>query len=284
MRFFVFSTFLLCIASGALAKPLQKRDGVSRDVFDDLLLYYKYASSTYTDCASPNGNVMVQEINEDSTNTQGFVARDDTKKEIVVAWRGSSAVADFLITDASVIRVDYTSPGVTPASGATVHSGFLRSYNSVADQVIALVKTQLDLNPDYAVVSTGHSLGGSLASLSAVSLKSNFPDTPMRLYTYGQPRTGNQEYANMVNSMYGDQAFRYVRTTDGVPTAFPMLLGYRHHGVEYWQTSDPAIAATLKQCAPDGEDPTCSDSKLSDGFTATHLTYFGIYFNTPFCT
>ncbi|KAJ6468240.1 Alpha/Beta hydrolase protein, partial [Mycena sanguinolenta] len=150
--------------------------------------------------------------------------------------------------------------------------------------VIALVKTQLDQNPDYTVVSTGHSLGGSLAGLWAVSLKSNSPDTPMRLYTYGQPRTGNQEYADMVNSMYGAESFRYVRTTDSVPTAFPMLLGCRHHGVEYWQTSDPAVATTLKQCSPDGEDPTCSDSELSDGFTPTHLTYFGIYFNTPFCT
>jgi hypothetical protein len=31
-------------------------------------------------------------------------------------------------------------------------------------------------------------------------------------------------------------------------------------GVEYWETVDPATASTTKQCAPDGEDKTCSDS------------------------
>ncbi|KAJ7352168.1 alpha/beta-hydrolase, partial [Mycena albidolilacea] len=255
-------------------------------LFDDLLFYYKYASSTYTDCASPNGNVMVQQVrcSKSPRQTQEFVARDDTKKEIIVAWRGSSAIQDFLITDADLILKTYSSQRVSPASGTKVHSGFIRSYNSIADQVISLVGSQLDANPGYTVVSTGHSLGGSLASLAGVSLKSNFPDTPMRLYTYGQPRTGNQAYADLVNKLFGDQSFRYVRTTDGVPTAFPQLFGFKHHGVEYWQTSDPAVANTLVQCAPGGEDPNCSDSLFSDGFTPTHLTYFGLHFDTPFCS
>ncbi|KAJ7122136.1 Alpha/Beta hydrolase protein, partial [Mycena epipterygia] len=253
-------------------------------VFDDLFFSYKYASSTYTNCSSPNGNTMVQQFDVSSTDTQGFVARDDTKKEIVVAWRGSSAVQDFLITDAFLLLKTYQSPGVTVPSGTKVHSGFIRSYNSVAPQVIAVVKDQLAQFPDYTIVSTGHSLGGSLASLAGVSLKSNFPDTPMRLYTYGQPRTGNQGYADMVNTLFGDNSFRYVRTTDGVPTAFPQLLSFRHHGVGYWQTSDPAVADTLVQCAPGGEDPDCSDSLFSDGFTPTHLTYFGLHFDTPFCS
>ncbi|KAJ7812707.1 alpha/beta-hydrolase [Mycena olivaceomarginata] len=230
------------------------------DLFDDLLFYYKYASSTYTDCASPNGNVMVQQrlqFEESSTDTQGF--------EITVAWRGSSAVQDFLITDADLILKTYSSQGVSPASGTKVHSGFIRSYNSIADQVISLVGSQLDANPGYTVVSTGHSLGGSLASLARVSLN------PMRLYTYGQPRTGNQAYADLVNKLFGDQSFRY-------------LFGFKHHGVEYWQTSDPAVADTLVQCAPGGEDPNCSDSLFSDGFTPPHLTYFGLHFDAPFCS
>ncbi|KAJ6598584.1 alpha/beta-hydrolase [Mycena sp. CBHHK59/15] len=283
MRFSVALPSLLALAATARGSPVKR--SVSQDVFDDLLFYYKYASSTYTACASPNGNVMVKQFDESSTDTQGFVARDDTKKEIVVAWRGSSAVQDFLITDAFVLLKSYQSPGVTPPSGVEVHSGFIRSYNSVATQVIALVQDQLTQFPNYTVVSTGHSLGGSLASLAGVSLKSNFPDTPMRLYTYGQPRTGNQGYADLVNSLFAEgSSFRYVRTTDGVPTAFSTLFGFRHHGVEFWQTSDPAVADTLEQCAAGGEDKTCSASLFSDGFTPTHLAYFGLHFDTPFCS
>ncbi|KAJ6600687.1 hypothetical protein B0H10DRAFT_1958716 [Mycena sp. CBHHK59/15] len=55
-------------------------------------------------------------------------------------------------------------------------------------------------------------------------------------------------------------------------------------GVEFWQTADPAVADTLEQCAPGGEDKTCSASLFSDGFTPTHLAYFGLHFDTPFCS
>ncbi|KAJ7209011.1 Alpha/Beta hydrolase protein, partial [Mycena haematopus] len=216
-------------------------------------------------CASPNGDVMVQELH--STNTQGFVARDDTKKEIVVAWRGRCVSVSTMLQDhlyscafAPLMRIPMS------VAGATVHSGFIRSYNSVADQVVALVKTQLDQNPEYAVMSTGRRLGGSLASLAGVSLKSNFPNTLMRLYIrpapYGQP--GIREHGQLA---FGDQSFRpFVhspRTLPTVPTASLMLFGFRHQGVEYWQTSDPAVAEMLEQCAPDGENPTCSDSESS---------------------
>jgi hypothetical protein len=52
---------------------------------------------------------------------------------------------------------------------------------------------------------------------------------------------------------------------------FTQILGFRHHGIEYWETSDPESAATVKQCAADGEDPTCSDSNLiSQGPDSAH--------------
>jgi hypothetical protein len=85
---------------------------------------------------------------------------------------------------------------------ASVHAGFLVSYNSVRGAVLRVVRRQLDAFPGYAVVTTGmygfppnlciwlknhvgHSLGGALASIAALSVKSNFPSVAIRLFTFG---------------------------------------------------------------------------------------------------
>ncbi|GJJ14212.1 hypothetical protein Clacol_008474 [Clathrus columnatus] len=241
---FARSLFLLTSALLVLALPAEKW-GISQDLFDSLDMFMKYASSAYSSaCPSPLGNTLVTTFNNDLTNTQAFLARDDTNKLLVLALRGSEQLEDFIV-DASIALVPFDSPGVT-APGASV-------ITSVQDQLSGAAA-------GYSLVTTGHSLGGALSSISAVSLKFNFPDVPIQMYTYGQPRTGNPAYATLVNGMFGTNAFRSVHTTDGAPTIIPQFLGYRHHAFEYWQNPDPASADTIKMCDASGEDPTCSDS------------------------
>lgn len=102
--------------------------------------------------------------------------------------------------------------------GVQVHFGFLTAYNSVATTVISAVQTQLASYPSYTIISLGHSLGAALASLGGISIAENFPDTPLRVYTFGQPRTGNPSYANLAESVIGvDNIFRSelrIRTYD----------------------------------------------------------------------
>lgn len=80
----------------------------------------------------------------------------------------------------------------------------------------------------------------------------------------------------------------------------PSFLTAFNLGVEYWLTQDPASATITKQCAADGEDPTCSASVPSQGIDVAHtlvrpclplcilvLTtpqYFNILALTPFCS
>lgn len=100
--------------------------------------------------------------------------------------------------------IPYRSLGVTcPASGVEVHGGFLQAYNAVAMNMLSNVSAQLGLYPTYSLVAAGHSLGGALASLAGVSLKSNFPNSSVRLFTFGQPRTGNEVYAALVEELIG---------------------------------------------------------------------------------
>ncbi|KAJ7607776.1 alpha/beta-hydrolase [Mycena polygramma] len=290
MRAFAPTSLLLgWIVSTSFASPLRSLSArtVTSTVYDDLVLYTKYSSAAYqSTCSSPLGNTLVESFAGGDTN--GFIARDDNRKEIVVSFRGTFSVAD-AVTDVDLFLTPFVSPGISKSF--EVHSGFLDAYNDVADTVLSTVEDQVTKFPTYTVVvtgqakipETGHSLGGALASLGAVSLKTAIPAASMKLYTFGQPRTGDPDYAAFVDSTIGvDNIFRGVHTsgnrTDGVPTIIPEVLGYQHHSTEYWQFEDPDSSTdettTVTKCTGD-EDPTCSDSIPSGGIDAEHVFYFG---------
>jgi hypothetical protein len=110
------------------------------------------------------------------THAHGFVARDDQRREIVVAFRGSHELADMVTgtwcclflalacsrvfiyvspSDANLVLTPLVSRGVEKNETVLVHAGFLISYNSVRAVVVHVVRDQLLAFPDYAVVITG---------------------------------------------------------------------------------------------------------------------------------
>ncbi|KAJ7727598.1 alpha/beta-hydrolase [Mycena metata] len=267
--------FFNLFAPAILASPLLTSRSISSSLYDDLVRYTQYSSAAYQLlCPSPLGNTLVQSFSVGPT--QGFIARDDTRQEIVVSFRGSFNLAD-VATDINIFLVPLVSPGLTETFN--VHSGFLAAYNDVAEVVLTTVKAQLAEFPTYAVVVTGHSLGGALAALGASALKTAFPTASLKLYTFGQPRTGDANFVAFVESTIGvENIFRAVHTFDGVPTILPRALGYEHHSTEYWQFKDPDLftsaASTVTQCVGE-EDPSCSDSIPSTGINLAHVFYFG---------
>jgi hypothetical protein len=50
-------------------------------------------------------------------------------------------------------------------------------WDSVALEVRMIISQQLKSQPDYAIATSGHSLGGVLALFSAIMLKQHHPDT-----------------------------------------------------------------------------------------------------------
>ncbi|KAF7327305.1 Lipase-3 domain-containing protein [Mycena kentingensis (nom. inval.)] len=260
---------------------------ISSETFTDLVHYFKYASSAYSPvCLRPNGNVLVLQFGNQMSDIQGFIARDDHRKELIVAIRGSASITDMLL-DASIVLVPFLTPGVKLPPGARVHAGFLAAWDTVAAQITATLAIQRRQHPGHRLVTVGHSLGGALATLAAVSLLQLFPASPVldqtRTYSYGAPRAGNETFAEWVNAEFGARAFRVVHADDGVPTMIPTSLGYHHHGIEYWQHDEPPEPNTTLRCDASGEDPCCSASIPSGGITTAHATYFGITVPTPFC-
>ena len=96
----------------------------------------------------------------------GFVATDPTNKLIVVAFRGSESVKNY-ITDVEFPLVEAADICAT----CQAETGFYTSWEEAKSGVIAAVQSAAASNEDYEVVATGHSLGAAIATLAAANLR-----------------------------------------------------------------------------------------------------------------
>ena len=136
-------------------------------------------------------------------------------------------------TDKQIAMSPLQTTGVVDVGDSYVHSGFLSAYNTVAPGILDIINAQVAAYPSYQIVVVGHSLGGAVASIAALSIKAAVPNTPLKLFTYGrlassmpelskltivctqgQPRTGNAMFASLVESRIGtNNIFRVVHSS-----------------------------------------------------------------------
>lgn len=92
---------------------------------------------------------------------------DHVRRQIVLAVRGTASIQD-IITDACGVPAHLTwSRGDKEVASHAVHSGVARAAAAILiDSAKGIVCARKDY-PDYAVVLTGHSLGGGAAALLA---------------------------------------------------------------------------------------------------------------------
>ncbi|KAJ5489602.1 Lipase [Penicillium diatomitis] len=238
---------LLSLASTATAAP-QKR------FLTQLSRYAQWSAAAYcsgnTDgadkvvaCSAGNcpdvqasGAKMLYEFDDANSygDAAGFLAVDSTQNQIVLSFRGSRTTSNW------IANLDTTLISSSLCSGCQVHQGFWLNYQTVA----ATLKSQIDAAksayPGYALVITGHSLGGALAMLCGMDLH-NQGYAPT-IYTYGQPRVGNLAMAEYITSV-GNQ-WRVTHTDDTVPKLPPRLYGFSHASPEYWITSGDNVTVT----------------------------------------
>jgi predicted lipase len=169
------------------------------------------AQSAYTNQCNEKDFQITAKFENKGTNTQGLfgVAYGNA---FVVAFRGSedTGPADW-ITDLKFLQDAF--PFAKGYSNLKVHLGFLEAYKSVRDAVLKGVKA----TPHKRIFCIGHSLGGALATLSALDIIFNVPGKELHLYTYGSPKVGNAEFADVFNKLLPN-SFRFVNSADIVPS------------------------------------------------------------------
>jgi hypothetical protein len=166
----------------------------------------------------------------------GFVATDTTNKLIVLSFRGSRSIRNW------VTNFIFPTTATTICPTCLVSQGFWGSWLEAQNNVLdAIAKARIQY-PDYKIVATGHSLGGALASLATGVLRSQ--GTTVDLYTYGAPKIGLDAIASyLTNTTYG-ATYRVTHKADPVPKLPPALLGFKHISPEYYVTSGNGVAVT----------------------------------------
>ena len=163
------------------------------------------------------GKRGLQTLGFQGADTQGFFITADNAMYIVFRGTEPDNLRDWH-TDAGALRIP------SDHAGGSVHQGFSHAL----DAVWRTVNDAVSGRGNRLVFISGHSLGGALAVLAASRLQG----IPLHLYTFGQPRVGNDEFAKSCEGMFGSTYFRFVNDKDIVPRVPPFIAGYRHFGHE----------------------------------------------------
>uniref|UniRef100_A0A1I8A7B7 Lipase_3 domain-containing protein n=1 Tax=Steinernema glaseri TaxID=37863 RepID=A0A1I8A7B7_9BILA len=281
-----------CPAKAPTAKGKRYTDKLGRSLY--ALCMSVKTNSPETCLSSVRPDVKVHKYYEvpcdASKNTcAGMLAVSEEAKAIYVIYRGSSMDKQ-LFTE--FIH------GIGAQLGAWekfVGGGGVMTYFYGAFQALFInggMKSDLmklkEEHKEYRVWVTGHSLGGSLASMTSLYLVNQTLFTPdkVKLVTFGEPRTGNYNYARAVEQSV---VFRYrvVHRNDFVtniptsvdpdgllmaPAAIERQAYFYRHAVIY--DNDMKKGDTFKVCEM-AEDKGCRNVAMAIDMN-DHVTYFGL--------
>ena len=285
---------LECHAHGSLLNKYSRTENIKDSKDRDKIVYAEYDENlaykmiylcalAYSDDVAkyiPNASEvntfeLVKQITKPCSGyalCSGFVAVSHSEKVIAIAFRGTQHFIQ-LVTE--ILRMS-TEPQTDFKAGGKVQQYFLDALEVVWNDLKKYANEEMKNYPSYKVWVTGHSLGGALASLAStlIMFEGNTTRDNLRLYTFGQPRVGNYDYALTHDSLV-PLSFRVTHYRDIVVhlpfclTVFPgtpcIALGYwpYHHSKEiYYSDEIMTKSSPHKTCEglPHNEDLGCSNN------------------------
>lgn len=207
-------------------------------------------------------------VYDNLTELYGYVAYSNTANTIIISFRGSSNVDNWL-ADFDFIEVSFQANKrllvhmlkqiELNGTKAKVHNGFHAAWSGVRSDVVQRVATiKATLCPSCnRIVNTGHSFGAAVAGedpktvvtlkllcvmnmyspaycigLSALELGVAYGDAmQVELHNFGMPRTGDKAFADLF-SQHVDVAWRMTHQHDIVPHLPPHEFDFHHVATE----------------------------------------------------
>ena len=219
---------------------------------------------------------IVKEDSTDKYHVYNYILwRNDEFKKYIVAFPGTNEILELLDEAVNIKLVDYES-----GNGIKL----VNYFKQVAFELKEIFFTKdvlddIEAHPDYQFIATGHSLGGAVATIFLYeALNKGFLDPNKNepvLITYGQPRTGNENFVLDFNKKV-KKVLRIVRDGDIVVSLPYSLINnpYRHLGGLILVNKDITI---MTYCPKDiGEDYPDKECQKSTSISFNYHTY---YFN-----
>ncbi|EJD47920.1 lipase [Auricularia subglabra TFB-10046 SS5] len=162
---------------------------------------------------------------------------------VVVSHQGTKPANIIpLLTDVDFVLEDPDEeifPGLED-QGIKIHNGFHDQHTKAFADVFAAVQQTMAERGTNNIMVAGHSLGGALGVLDAIAMQIRLPDARIQIVTFGQPRLGNQEFADYIDAHFPGTV-RFTNKRDLVPTIPGRFTGYAHFSTEIHIREDESI-------------------------------------------
>ena len=181
---------------------------------DESLKYAKLSSLAYEEYSTVQQQIASYGLTADmriydaKTDTHGFIA--SSKDSVVIVFRGTNSFTNW-ITDFQFFK-----ERIAKGQPYFAHSGFLGTFRKVYEQIEAHLKPLIGTKKIY---TTGHSLGGALASLLAFHISDKYENAKLIHYVFGCPPIGD---INL--SEYFKEKRSHIITIQNDPVATGLLI------------------------------------------------------------
>lgn len=161
-------------------------------------------------------------IDDEPSGLQCALTLCHTRKRICLVFRGTESLTD-VIRDLMICKVALDDT-------KSVHGGFLSvllrpPYQEISDRFVATAKE----HPGYQLYTTGHSLGGALATLAAyLFVHETCLERIIKVASFGSPRVGNRAWQQSFDE-HRDLVHMRVTNRHDMITTLPYI-GYYHTG------------------------------------------------------
>ncbi|KAG9286609.1 hypothetical protein G9A89_005377 [Geosiphon pyriformis] len=259
-----------------------------KDLIIDAEMTTKFAS-----CQNPTYSKIKVLTNQFYVNIYSTKEKKYTK----IQFRGKEL-------DLSVLKKQRTMTSYRNVKDAMVDTEFYTEFQKGWSKLEKLfLKTRTLASSKFQYFLFGHGIGGVYAILAVLNfLDINSEDgykSKFTVFTFGQPRIGNEQFANYVHQKLKGRIYRVTNYNDWVPK-FPNPTPenpYLHHTREYWlgpidcdcksPSKKTSLNTPLYKCpVPINkisgmrmESPFCNAAVDSSDLESAHQAHLGPYFS-----
>lgn len=106
--------------------------------------------------------VNVTYIHKPMTQADGYIGYSPSEDTIVVSFRGTDNIANW------IENINFERAPYPWCFHCELHSGWYTAYENVAPELHARVQDLLRLYPSAKLLTTGHALGGAMATIAGM--------------------------------------------------------------------------------------------------------------------